>query len=140
MVKNLKDDYNIQKIEKYKTEDGEIFDTYKEAKEHVEQIKSIDWYARSKAQQKEIEELKRQIALLEADINLMKSSSPTTVFPPIVSPISVPPYDPNDPRNKAWYFGTKGDTYGTITKDEYDKLSEDEKKYFTKLSIPSAKF
>lgn len=133
----------------YVTEDGHRFHKKEDAEKYeMEHSSKEDLYSKIKTLEEKIKELEREL-LEEKSKNNFPNPYPQT-FPPRPNP-DIYPWTPNSgypitPWNQPpvmfsnnMYAGTKDGTYQLINKEQYDKLSEQDKQNFQLIQSSNVK-
>lgn len=134
----------------YVTEDGHRFHKKEDAEKYeIEHSSKEDLYSKIKALEEKVKELEREL-LEEKSKNNFPNPYPQ-IFPPrpnpngypwtpdIGYPIITPWNQPSVMFNDNAYAGIKDGTYQLINKEQYDKLSEQDKQNFQPIQAANVK-
>lgn len=132
----------------YVTEDGNRFHRKEEAEKYeMEHSSKEDLYSKIKALEEKVNELEREL-LEEKSKNIFPNPYPQ-IFPPRPNP-DIYPWVPNGGYPRPWnqpqtifndniYVGIKDGIYQQINKEQYDKLSEQDKQHFQPIQSTNVK-
>ena len=133
----------------YVTEDGYRFHKKEEAEKHeIERSSKEDLYSKIKTLEEKVKELEREL-MEEKSKNNFPNPYPQT-FPPRPNPDTYP-WTPNSGYpitpwnqlpvmfNNDIYAGIKDGKYQLINKEQYDKLSEQDKQNFQSIQATNVK-